>query len=459
MWDLQTIDVDKPLYLAIADAIERDVRAGELLPGERMPTHRELSKIVGVTVTTVTRAYREAERRGLVTAIVGNGTFVTSDRGSAAPPSRAGSAARECIELGMALPPYGIEANLREVLDGVMRKTDLQALMKYIEPEGLPRHRQTGAAWIRRFGIDADPDNIVVTAGANNALACLFMSVFEPGDRLAIDFLTYPGAKSLARRCGIRLEGVAMDGEGMLPDALEALCRRHAIRGVHTVGRLHNPTNAAMSERRRREIADVIVKNDLLLIEDDIYGFLSDEAGGALTPHVPENGLYIAGLAKAFCAGLRVGFVVVPPRYRSAFSLAVADTMWMASPLCVEAACEVITSGVADGIVLERKKEIAARAALAGEILSGHHYTHADNSMFLWLELPEYWYGDAFEDAARENGVSVVSAGKFIVGSALLPNCVRLSLTATDTVADLEKGLGILLRLLESKRGGGVRIL
>ena len=459
MWDLKTIDVEKPLYLAIADAVERDMRAGILLPGERMPTHRELAKIVGVTVTTATRAYREAERRGLLTAIVGNGTFVTSDRGGGTSLSHGESIAEKYLELGLAVPPYAIEADLRAVLDGVIRKADLQALMRYIPPEGLPQHRQVGVAWAGRFGIRADAEDIVIAAGANNALACLFMSIFEPGDRVAVDCLTYPGVKSLARRCGVRLEGVAMDEGGMLPDALESLCRRHKIRGVHTVGRMHNPTNAAMSAQRRGEIAEVIRRNDLLLIEDDIYGFLADEADGTLTPLIPENSLYIAGLAKAFCAGLRVGFVVVPPRYRSAFSLAVADTMWMASPLCVEAACEIITTGAADKVIAARKTEIAARAAVAKDILRGHEFAYADHSMFLWLRLPEYWYGDAFEEAARADGVNVVSAGKFIVGSAPLPNCVRVSLTATADLTELGKGLNILLRLLESKRGGGARIL
>ena len=74
MWDLRIIDTDKSLYVALADAIERDIRAKILAAGDKLPAQRELAKKVGVNVTTITRAYREAEKRGLVTSIVGSGT-------------------------------------------------------------------------------------------------------------------------------------------------------------------------------------------------------------------------------------------------------------------------------------------------------------------------------------------------------------------------------------------------
>ena len=459
MWNLKVIDVDKPLYLAIADAMERDIREGVLPAGERMPTHRELAKLVGVTVTTATRAYREAERRGLITAIVGNGTFVTSDRGFNPSLAQAELAAGRSIEMGLVFPTYAVEANLRQVLDRVMRKTDLQALMRYIPPEGLPKHRQTGVDWVGRFGVRAGADDIVITAGAQHAVTCLFMSAFEPGDRIACDCLVYPGVKSLARRCGIRLEGVPMDGGGLLPDALDALCRRHRIKGVYTVGSLQNPTNTILSSRRKRDIAEVIEKRDLILIEDDLYGFLLDRPGPALSSLVPENGVYIAGLSKAFYAGLRVGFSVVPRALRTAFTQAVVDTMWMASPLCVEGACESIAGGTADAIIAAQKKELDVRAATAAKALRDYKYSHAEHSMFLWLHLPDQWPSDIFEAAARDGGVNVVSADKFIVGSMPRPNCVRLSLSAPNTDKELKKGLDILLHLLNSKRGGGARIL
>lgn len=192
---------------------------------------------------------------------------------------------------------------------------------------------------------------------------------------------------------------------------------------------------------------------------DDLYGFLSDAPDGALAPLVPDNSIYIAGLSKAFYAGLRVGFAVVPPPLHNVLSQAVVDTMWMASPLSVEVACESIVSGVADDIIAIRKKELEIRTALTREKLREYECNLPEHGMFAWLELPEQWSSDIFEAAARENGVNILSADKFIVGSMPRPNCVRLSLSAANTAGELEKGLDILLRLLRRKRGGGVRIL
>ena len=81
MWTIKAIDVQKPLYLAVLEVLERDIRFGVLSPGERLPTHRALAKQVGVTLSTASRVYAEAEKRGLVTAVVGRGTFVTADSG------------------------------------------------------------------------------------------------------------------------------------------------------------------------------------------------------------------------------------------------------------------------------------------------------------------------------------------------------------------------------------------
>ncbi|MEI6101595.1 MAG: GntR family transcriptional regulator, partial [Eubacteriales bacterium] len=113
MWDLKTIDTDKPLYIAIAEALERDIKAGVLKSGEKIPTHRELAKIVGVNVTTATRAYNEAEKRGLITSIVGNGTFVTSDLGNNPSLFIPERRTIEQIEMGLVLPLYSAEPDIK----------------------------------------------------------------------------------------------------------------------------------------------------------------------------------------------------------------------------------------------------------------------------------------------------------------------------------------------------------
>ncbi|NCC69091.1 MAG: PLP-dependent aminotransferase family protein, partial [Clostridia bacterium] len=312
MWDLKIIDTDKSLYIAVADALERDIRLEILKAGEKLPAQRALAKKVGVNVTTITRAYKEAEKRGLVTSIVGSGTYVSSDLGFNPSLLNTEKDKKRLIEMGLVLPLYQIEPDIGDILKRVLHRNDLNKFMEYTSPQGLLRHRQTGSEWVKRFGVGANAENIIVAAGAQHALICIFSSLFQPGDRVAADCLTYPGVKTAAKICGVQLEAVEMDEEGMTPQGLTAICNRQDIRGVYTVSAMQNPTNAIMSAERRASVAEVINKYDLILIEDDLYRCLSPEPPTTLTQLVPEQSIYLAGTSKAFYAGLRICFVAAP---------------------------------------------------------------------------------------------------------------------------------------------------
>lgn len=450
MWDLKTIDVSKPLYLAIVDALERDVRAGVLRAGDILPTHRDLAKTVGVTISTVTRAYAEASKRNLIMAIVGKGTFVASDAGVR--PSLVNAAGREktLIEMGLVHPLFSEERHLEKVIGAVLARGNLHKYVVYSQPQGVPAHRQTGAEWVRRFGVEATKEGIVVTAGTQHALSCIFSALFEPGDRLAVECLTYPGMKSAARRSGLRLEAVDMDESGILPASLEALCHRHEIRGVCATGNMHNPTNWNMTDQRRKDIAAIIKKRNLLLVEDDIYGFLAPHSA-PITALVRENGIYIAGLAKAFYSGLRTAFVAAPPSLCGKITQSVVDSIWMASPLCAEIACEAIRSGFADKVIERKKRELARRTVLFKEAMRGFSYHLAEPNMFAWLKLPKPWTSAAFEQAAREGGIRVMGSERFTVGHSVPPDYVRVSLSAARNIRQFGTGLDILVRVLRSE--------
>lgn len=441
MWDLKIIDTDKPIYLALVEAMERDILSGLLRPGEKMPTHRELAKKVGVTVTTITRAYKEAERRGMITAIVGNGTFVTADLGIHSSLINIESRDNKLIEMGLVFPLYFVERGLDDLLKNILRKSNLGLLMKYTPPQGLPYHRKTGSAWVKRFGIETTPDNVVVTAGAQHAINCIFTSLFQPSDYIAVDCLTYPGIKAVARQHNIHLDGIPMDEQGMLPHELENACKRHNIKAVYTVANMQNPTNSIMSEKRKNQMCKVIRDNGLLLLEDDLYGFLQTPTLPALSSIIPEQSIYIAGISKAFFAGLRTGFLIAPKQYINKISQAVLDTIWMTSPLCAEIACEAINSGVADHVISQKRAEIDRRMQLFYSKFRQYEFAYAEHSMFVWFKLPEPWTYSAFENRAKLKGVNIIASNSFAVGNTLSPNYIRISLTAAESNFEYEDGL------------------
>lgn len=449
MWNPKIIDTDKVLYVAIADAIERDINLGILEPGEKMPPQRSLAKIVGVNLTTVSRAYKEAEKRGLISGAVGKGTFVSSkDKKNATLPGVLDKN-DEIIELGL-IGSVKVEGyDLAELLRTVAGDDSLESLLDYVPSQGLPRHREAASKWIRQYGFDADPERIVICAGATHAINCCLTGVFEPGDRIAVDVLTFTGFRNAAKLNHIKLEPVEMDSEGMIPESLESLCKKTHIKGVYLMPNMQNPTATMMSWERKQAIADVILRYGLTIIEDDIYNFTNQFSQLALSTLVPDNSIFICGISKALFPGLRIGFAYVPARFLYKFTQAVANTIWMAPPISAEIVARLIESGTAGKIVDEKNRIISHRLQLAKTAFEGFSYQAAEGSMFLWLNLPEGWSCSDFENTAFMSRVRIISAYKFYAGSQLPPNAVRISLGSAKNDEQLMRGLNTLVRILK----------
>ncbi len=447
MWNIENIDTNSTLHLSIADTLERDIRSGRLKAGDRLPTNRELAKKLGFNLNTVSRAYTEAANRGLISAVVGKGTFVTADAclNSSVLDAQLDAAP---FEMGLVRPLSLFEDDLALVVERVLRVNGTHRYMRYSEPQGLLEHRRIGADWIRRFGVDARPDSVVVAAGAQHATFSVFYSLFRHNDRIAVPFLTAPGAKAAARRLGLRLEGVPMDEEGIIPDQLEALCKRHPIKGLYAVGRMQYPTNRKMSYRRKEQIAEVILKHNLLLVENDVYAFLCGLNNQTLSSMVPRNSVYISSVSKAFYAGLRVAFISAPARFKKHIAQGIVDSVLLASPLSAAIACECISSGLADSIIQRKRLEMQNRRTIFQRRFKEHRYSCPEGSMAVWFQLPDGWNCVDFEREAAENGLQVYTAKKFAVGSTVPPNCIRIALSGPEDTLAFEKALDVLEQTL-----------
>lgn len=448
MWNPKVIDTDKVLYVAIADAIERDISLGILKPNEKMPPQRRLAEIIGVNLTTITRAYREAEKRGLVSGAVGSGTYVMKSSGSSNLPDVLDSR-DEILEFGL-VGSLKVEGySLANVIKAALEDDVMDSLSGYVQSQGLLRHREAAAVWVRQYGLEAALENMVICTGATHAFNCCLLGLFEPEDRIAVDALTFTGFKEAAVLNHIKLEPVAMDEQGMIPESLENLCRKHKIKGIYLMPNMQNPTATVMSPDRKSAIADIILKYDLILIEDDIYNFTNLKGRTALSSLVPENGIFICGISKALFPGLRIAFTQVPERFLYKFTRAVANTVWMAPPISAELVTRLIEMGIAEKIVNKKKHIIAHRLDIARGILKDFSFQAAEGSMFLWLNLPEWWNYADFENILLLNRVRVIPADKFYVGTQTPPNAVRISLGAVKDDEELVNGLNILVRILK----------
>ena len=451
---------DGPRYRAIADAMAAGLRKGELKPGDRLPTHRDLAYRLGVTVGTVTRAYAEAQRRGLLEGHVGRGSFLAglTGQGSSLGPSGLspgfGMAEHEpsgMIELSLAFPPQSSDELLQRTLAELARQPGIARLLNYQPHAGMAHHRAAGAAWIGRHGFDVPAERIIVTAGAQHGLCIVTGALLAPGDLLLSECLTYPGLRAVGELFKLRLKGVPLDESGIVPEALEAICRTEAPRAIYCMPGLQNPTGAVMPAERRQAIAAILRRYRVALIEDDIYGFLGAELP-PLSAMMPELGHYLVGTSKSLGPGLRIGFLVTPPGPNTSYVAALRATTWMAPPLLAEIVCRWITDGTAARMVEAQRRNAAERQVLASRLLEGFDYRAHPNSFYGMLHLPPPWRASDFVAAGARRGLRLRAAETFAVDQGA-PEAVRLCICAIDNVEILTDGLERVVALLREGPG------
>jgi DNA-binding transcriptional MocR family regulator len=461
MWRPQIETLAGPRYLAIAEALSVDIRSGTLNPGDRLPTHRDLAYRLGVTVGTVSRAYAEAERRGLIGGEVGRGTFVRPDarrrRPSPVADIEAPLGLPKVIDLSVNIPtPMTSDSVLADTLGEIAAGSGIARLMDYHPHAGMAAHRAAGAQWLSECGFPIEPERVIVTAGGQHAMTAALGAITEPGDVVLTECLTYPGLKRLADFLRLRVHGIAMDDQGVDPEAFETACRTLNPKVFYCVTNLQNPTAIVVPAERRRQLAEIARRHGVKIIEDDVYGFLlGKEAPPALCSFAPELGHYFTSLSKSMAPGLRVGYLALPAGSRDDFTQVVRSTTWMATPLTAEIGARWIRDGIGQELADGHRAEAVARQKLAREILAGHDLSPDGRAYHLWLKLPEPWSAEAFALELRMRGVAVTPAGAFAT-TRNAPAAIRLCLCEPPERETLQQGLEIIAATARSRPGLGV---
>lgn len=446
MWQPVLEGRSRPRYLAIVETLAEDVASGALAVGSRLPTHRDLADRLGVTVGTVSRAYAEAARRGLVSGQVGRGTFV---RGAIEDP---GGASDGLVDLAQNHPPETAarpqRAALAASLAAFSGRADFGRLLDYPAAGGNPADREAGAEWIARAGVEAAPDRVLVCTGSQHGLTVVLATVMQPGDLLLTESLTYAGLKSVAGLLHLSLAGLPIDRHGLRPEAFEDACRKGKARALYVIPTLHNPTTAVMPLERRREIAEIATRHDVAIVEDDVHGLLPEERPVPLAALAPERTHYLTSTSKTLAPGLRIAYVLAPAHMVPRLTDGLQATTWAVAPLTAAVASSWITSGTADVILAERRREARARQVLAQRILAGADFDSQPEAYYLWLRLPEPWRRDSFAAVLRARGVDLTSAEAFAVGRDPAPHAVRLCLGAARSREELRRGLELVAEVV-----------
>lgn len=446
-WTPDFRDATGPLYKIIAEKLENDINKGVLAPGTKLPPQRELADFLDINVSTVSRAFKLCEQKGFLCAEVGNGTFVASDA-AANPYLIAEDGADGIIEMGSVFPENTVNREINVQLQKMMSEPDFGKLFQYGRPGGTPWQKETAAKFMKKAHFYVEPEHVLLANGGQNAIAAILAGMFQAGDRIGTDELTYSGIKTAANMLGIRLIPIQQNNHEITGEGLMYACKNERIKGIYVIPDYHNPTTHIMSQTTRKTIADIAKRERLIVIEDAIYSHLQEKTAAPIAAYAPEQVFYVSSLSKAVSPGLRMAFIAVPEQYQRLVAAALYNMNISVSPVMAELACRMIVSGAMENILARRRSQNRQRNAVVEQYLEGYKLFGESGCIFRWLLLPERFTGEAFEAKAYQAGVRVYGAERFAVGNAKSTGAVRLAVAAPANIDQLESAMKILQALL-----------
>ena len=412
-------------FRSISDGIAAEIASGALPAGTRLPPQRQFAFERGIAVSTASRVYAELTRRGLVSGEVGRGTFIRAPATSVAALLSGDAPGPINLEHVFSVLPHQ-SADLAASLATLITPAALDAAFPPVRPAGSAEGQALAAQFFTRGGWKAGAEQVLFTGAGRQGIAAAMAALARPGDRIGVEALTYPVIKGIAARLGITLVPLAVDADGVRPDALVAAHQAAPLRAVYLQTVLQSPLGHTMGLERRGAIARLLDRHDIIAIEDAVYGFLCDEA--PLAALAPDRVILVDSLSKRVAPGLTLGFVAAPPALVERLARTIRNGAWTASGLALAMALHVIGDGLAGRLGAAKRVDAAARQTLARAVLTGLDLQGDPRAYHLWLGLPDPWTPERFAMAAARNGVAVSPASAFAVGPDPAPNGVRLAL-------------------------------
>ncbi len=446
-WIKRLKESNKPAYILVADLIEEDISNGRLRPRDQLPTLRDLSQTLDLNYTTISRAYNEAKRRGLIDSQAGSGTFIKGK-----PPAfklRDGSS----IAMTMNMPPEpaSVANRIKEDAARIISNADFYDLMRYQDFGGSLEERSIAAAWLKSYVPSCTTESVLLCPGIHSVLMALMTNLARPGETICVEDLVYPGIKAIAAQLNITLLSIPSDNDGPIISAFEDACKSNRVKGFYCNPTIQNPSTLTISKHRREAIADVAIRFNVPIIEDDAYGMLPSVRHETIASIAPEITWYISGFSKCFGAGLRTAFVSAPSaRQAQRLSGSLRATSVMSSPITNLLTTSWIRNGIVDDMLRAIRAESTARVRIASKVLNAWDFKFHDEGFHIWLPVPNTtgWSSSELALHLRSNGISVVSSSAFCTDNNP-PEAVRICLGGPSSREECESSLNLIADTLE----------
>lgn len=383
-----------PAYVGLADALRELIGDGRIGYGTRLPSERDLTEALGVSRTTVTRAYAVLRDASYAEARQGAGTFTRLPGGRtraldrALWPSDVGNGVIDLVCAAATAPP-GIAAVYAEAA------SDLPAHLGghgYF-PAGMPDLQAAIAATYDARGLPTAPEQVIVTPGALAATAVIGSALAGPRDRVLVESPTYPNAVQALRTGGGRLSTIALDPTGWDLDAVATTLARHQPRLVHLMPDFHNPTGLVMTDPDRERYARLLARHDAVPVVDEAHHLLTldDSEPGTPFAALAKDAVCVGSASKSIWGGLRLGWIRAPHALVDRLTRARVG-LDLGVPVLEQLVLTRLLEGDLDGLVRGQRARLREqRDAMAGalaEHLPDWDFRLPTGGMALWCHLP-----------------------------------------------------------------------
>jgi len=424
-----------PLYRQITDYFKNKIGNGEWPVGTTIPAQRDLARYFGVNRSTIATAIDELIAEGLLEGRVGSGTRVINNTwvllaSLPAPdwnsyvaagvhqPNLATIQAINQAEFSPGIIRLGTGELSPELYPAQLMQNVLSSLAKrinslgYEEPKGLPALRQALSTHLKIYGIEASPSSILIVSGALQALQLISWGLLNPGSAVMLEKPSYLFSLNLFQSAGMHFHGLPLDSEGIRPDQLAYHTGQGKATLLYTIPCFHNPTGTLMSLERREQLLALCKRNQLPVLEDDVYRDLwLDTPPPAPLKSLDRNGLviYIGSLSKTLSPGLRIGWVVGPETVINRLADIKMQNDYGSSSLSQWAAAEWLSSGLYAQHLANIRKSLVTRRNICNQILQEHFadiatWTLPAGGFYIWLNLTKpVSLQKLFKAALKEN--------------------------------------------------------
>jgi DNA-binding transcriptional MocR family regulator len=338
---------------------------------------------------------------------------------------------------------YPILPEQREQLSMHIREA-MKASSKWVELPpygGYEEHREAAAAWLSRAEESFSPGRVMIAAGGHCGVMASLMVAGLRGKKIAADAMTYPGFKMQAAWLGASLIPCECDEFGMIPESLEHAAKDDQVAGVYLMPTVHNPLGMVMPLERRKQICEIVRRHDLVIIDDDAYGFCEAKAPANFASLAPERSYFVESFTKPYAPAMKVAFVVFPEEKAKEMASALRALSSGAPALYMEVAARLKRSGEMERLLEAKREEAVSRQKIAAEAFAGLKTTAHPTSFHVWIELPESKSADSIGRALESEGILVSPSSGNAARGDVKSNAIRVALGAVRDLGALKAAL------------------